>query len=249
MTERFLINPEGQTDDEVVDFIMGILEGGGELEEARLVEHPGHPDQKVHAGGRGGGEVTGKIGEPVAAANAVMAGKHANVSSADLDEALYHLAANSPPGKNLMVLHCDGKRVTGDTGLPISRDKMPQFDGDVKSQFIGELEASGTRVDRKSVDPSSLRPGQNEIDAMKTSGMFRAIDQGKMGSQDPIIVSSDNRVIDGNHRFAALSAARQDGHPDVTIDILQVDMPASQLLPFAQSWTTSHGVASRALGT
>ncbi len=92
------------------------------------------------------------------------------------------------------------------------------------------------KITRDSVDPSTLRPGQNEIDAAKTGGMFKAIDEGKMPAQDPIIVSNDNRVIDGNHRYTALSAARPDGHPDITIDVIRVDMPASTLLPLAKSW-------------
>jgi len=38
--------------------------------------------------------------------------------------------------------------------------------------------------------------------------MFKAVNEGKMPTQDPIIVSNDHRVIDGNHRYAALYTAR-----------------------------------------
>ena len=257
--ERILINPEGQSDDEVVAFIMDFLESRGlvtpeEIEEARLVEHPGHPDQKVHGrkGGGGTGSVEEKgVGEPVSAANAVISGKSANVTSADLDDAMIYLAQNAPPGTNLMRLSVDGKQVTGDNGLPHSRKDMPQFDGDNKTQFVQEMEASGVRVTRKSVDPSRLTPGQNEIDAGKTGSMFRDLDSAKVAPNggDPILVSREGRVLDGNHRYAAYSSARQDGHPDITINVIELDMPAGQLLPIMQSWTQSHGIQTRALGT
>ena len=131
---RFLINPEGQTDDEIVDFIMGILEESGELRETRLVEHPGHGSEKVHAGKSGRAVSTTDqakgVAEPVSAANAVIAGGTGNVSRADLDDAMLYLGQKAPPGTNLMGLSVDGKMVTGDHGLPTPRKDMPQFDGD-----------------------------------------------------------------------------------------------------------------------
>lgn len=258
MTTRFIIDPN-LTDSEIVDFIMSIVEDDDAFEEGvvlplredRLMEHPGHKTgstQKAHAGK--GAAVTGRISEPpgVAAANLVSGGSP-NVTRDDLDDVMRELGMNAPAQVNLMNLYVDGTRVTGDMGLPFPRKEMPQFDGDVKARFIGELEASGVRITRKTVDPATLTPGQNEIDARKTGMMFDAVDKGTMGAQDPIIISSDNRVIDGNHRYAALSTARQDGHPDITIDVIQVDMPAATLLPLAKDWVATNGIANRGLGT
>jgi hypothetical protein len=251
VTTRFIIDPT-QSDQDIVDFIVSVLEEDGAFEESgvilplretRLIEHPGHGDQKAH--GRRG---TGRVSEPAAAAYSLTQGGTPNVTSADLDDVMRSLATDAPPQVNLMNLYVDGHRVTGDMGLPFPRSQMPQFDGDVKSRFVAEMEASGVKVTRKTVDPSTLTPGQNEIDARKTGMMFDALDRGAMGAQDPILTSSDDRVMDGNHRYAALSVARQDGHPNMTIDTIQIDMPSATLLPLMQSWV-ANGIANRGLGT
>ncbi len=253
MKDRFIIDPT-LPEEEIVEFIMSYLRERGAFEETplnetRLLEHPGGPshDQKSH-GGKGAG-TTGKVSDPDAAASYLVSGGSPNVTSADLDDVMRVLAVSAPSQINLMNLHVDGVRVTGDMGMPFPRREMPQFDGDNKTRFINDVEGTGVKITRESVDPSTLRPGQNEIDASKTGGMFNAIDQGKMTGQDPIIVSNDNRVIDGNHRYAAMSMARQDGHPNITIDVIRVDMPASTLLPLAKDWVAVNGIANRGLGS
>lgn len=86
------------------------------------------------------------------------------------------------------------------SAFPISRQEMPQINNlddfyHYVSQFgIGVFEAFGT-IDH-------LRPTQHEFDQDKVD---RIIDSGF--NKTPIIISQDNFVLDGHHRyFAALQS-------------------------------------------
>lgn len=104
----------------------------------------------------------------------------------------------------------------------IKRKDMPQIASKNNQDFIKFLSDSGIKVDKKSVAPISLGITQNELNMEKVIAlMSRDYDNSK-----PIFISSDRRVLDGHHRFAA--AYLKDS--DKKITVYQVNLPIRKLL-------------------
>ena len=89
--------------------------------------------------------------------------------------------------------------------FPIARQQMPQIDNldefyHYVGQFgIGVFEAFGT-VDH-------LRPTQHEFDQDKVDKILDGWNDDGGPNGNPIVVSSDNFIVDGHHRyFAALQS-------------------------------------------
>lgn len=101
------------------------------------------------------------------------------------------------------------------------RHTMPQlkeFD-----EFKADLEANGINISApKSIKPDGLKPTQNNFNEEKVKDMVEA---GTWDSK-PIIVSSDNHVVDGHHRWLAAIESKEN------IDVCVVDMAIEDLLDF-----------------
>lgn len=81
-------------------------------------------------------------------------------------------------------------------GFNISRADMPQIDD--QKAFAAYLEFVGVPVSHGLNQLSSIKPTQNEFDPAKVASI-----KAPYGS---IIVSSDNFILDGHHRFFAAQA-------------------------------------------
>ena len=107
-------------------------------------------------------------------------------------------------------------------------------DGDNKDDIV--------KVALKSVAVGNLKPIQSQIYFDKS---IRNVAQfGAKGTRDFsasknnfYVVSSDNRIIDGHHRF--LSAVLVD--PKMKVTALEIDLPISKLLPLTLSYTDAIG--------
>lgn len=100
------------------------------------------------------------------------------------------------------------------------RHGMPQLSN--FDQFAADLKANDIELGTDNVRPDSLTPtqrnfNQDKVDALITSGKW---------NDKPIIVSLDNFVIDGHHRWLA---AHQLHKP---IKVRRVHMKAEDLLEF-----------------
>lgn len=98
---------------------------------------------------------------------------------------------------------------------------MPQIPGEQLPAFITWLESKGViaRLGRKAV--GDLRATQKEINAQKVESL-----RGKNLGNKAIIISKDNYVLDGHHRWAALLA----DDPGKLINVIQVSLPIRTLL-------------------
>lgn len=84
--------------------------------------------------------------------------------------------------------------------LGFKRKEMPQVEGKNVPKFLEYLRSKGVKFKETAVDSKSLKPTQNQFNQEKIQGMMDVIDQKK---QHPIMVSKDNHVIDGHHRWLA----------------------------------------------
>ena len=111
---------------------------------------------------------------------------------------------------------------------------LAKNDGDAKDDIVD--------VKIKSVAVGNLKPIQSQIYFDKS---IRNVAQfGAKGTRDFsasknnfYVVSSDNRIIDGHHRF--LSAVLVD--PKMKVTALEIDLPISKLLPLTLSYTDAIG--------
>jgi hypothetical protein len=99
--------------------------------------------------------------------------------------------------------------------LEIPRAAMPQIDNNLIDKFLVFLEEiddkisacprSGVYCKPSKTPVDMLIPTQNEIRTSKSNSIALSILRGEMKMEDsPIIISEDNYILDGHHRWAAM---------------------------------------------
>lgn len=99
--------------------------------------------------------------------------------------------ANCQPGQ---LRDSSGKCGPG-VGLSIPREEMPQIPGEQLQTFVGWAQVQGTSVTREIVVPDELSPTQSHFRQSRVD----AIPDEKL--LEPILVSEDDYILDGTHRW------------------------------------------------
>jgi GNAT superfamily N-acetyltransferase len=109
---------------------------------------------------------------------------------------VFDLCKVSVEGTNLFCV--------GSMGIP--RVKMPQLDKEMTKKFLHFLQAKGYEVTDEEEFASYLRATQNELNGAKVAGIANAMLTGKFeeGRNPRLVISRDNYILDGHHRWAAL---------------------------------------------
>ena len=106
----------------------------------------------------------------------------------------------------------------------------PDDDRSVLTGLLEGVQSEGHKVENGTVPVGELRATQSEIKADKTYGMANAYLKGDPGMlkamEDPIIISSDNHILDGHHRYSAMLTA----DPTYEMKVIKVDMPMKDFL-------------------
>jgi hypothetical protein len=140
------------------------------------------------------------------------------------------------PDENPENLCVDSDICKGDLGIP--RKLMPQFTTprDIKTftNFIGKKYGIKTRRARRKA--GQLRPSQEEINKERVEDVQEEIREKKLDPKVPLIVSKDNYVIDGHHRWAAYKTY----HPAKSLPVLVVNANARDVLSTAATWGAKH---------
>ena len=116
---------------------------------------------------------------------------------------------------------------TKDT-LGIERGKMPQVRSKDYDDLIKHLKKNGVRVQKKTVKASTLKATQSNFNVDKIVDKISNIKT--LGKAKPLIVSSDNYIIDGHHRW--LAAKNVGG----SIDVMQSNVKVKELLKHVYSF-------------
>ena len=178
----------------------------------------------------------------------------------------YNLCKVSVPNSNLFC--------AGNKGIP--RANMPQFKGEpkegtqawdvlqkAKEKNPNETEADGepyfrqmladkgVKVTDAEVPSESLKATQSELVGDKVLGMKSVLDAGpshpaykKMTS--PLYVSRDGYVVDGHHRWAAITAYNME-HPDnpLPLKTMIIDQDIDEAIETSNTFANEFGVAAK----
>ena len=110
----------------------------------------------------------------------------------------------------------------GNMGIP--RSKMPQIKSKDYPEFVDYLAAKGATFSKESVPARSLTPVQNEF---SKDGVMRAMQKELSGVGDkPLIISSDNYIMDGHHRWLVAVNGGKGG----VLNVFRVSLPGRELL-------------------
>jgi len=170
------------------------------------------------------------------------------------------------PNYNLCKVTVPGTNLYCDNNLGIPREDMPQFKGkpepgspadkmpkdkngevDTEEVFKKMLSDKGIKTSDTEIPSDSLKASQSELVGAKVAGMTKALEEDPLnkGITAPIYVSRDGYVIDGHHRWAAVtSKAIKDGKP-ANMKVHVIDMDAKDIIPMANKFAENIGVAAK----
>jgi hypothetical protein len=120
-----------------------------------------------------------------------------------------------------------------DETMGIPRREMPQIDSKNHAHFFNHLKKNNISATKRTVDPSKLKATQGHFNKEKIRSMMDGIQAGKIDNK-PIIISKDNYVMDGHHRWLAHSNLNKD------IDVHQVNVKAKKLLDMMHEYPKSY---------
>ena len=185
--------------------------------------------------------------------NRIAAGEKVDISPKLLQTVLSSMVLRKDH-PDITNLNLANTRLMSQDNLGIARADMPQIPTNKKEEFLSLLESRGVKVAREEVKASELKPIQAEISGT-TSGqiMVRMITDREPAEMQSfvgqaIVVSKDNYVIDGHHRWAASVALELAGEGSRKMKILKVDMPHEQLIGVTKKWNESQGIKGLELG-
>lgn len=122
--------------------------------------------------------------------------------------------------------------------LGISRKDMPQISKEQMPDFLEHLRKNGVTFKHDTVQAETLRPTQNEVDPEKVAGFVDTMQHGG-GEVKRIIISSDGRVFDGHHQWAAAKELKR------PLDVSRAGAPIRRLLQLAKKFA---GTTHKAIG-
>jgi len=118
-----------------------------------------------------------------------------------------------------------------DVGIP--REEMPQIKSTDMQNFVQWLK-SDKQIDSKQMQimVDDLKPTQKKINTNKVKGMLAKKSIDELASSKPVLVTSDNFLVDGHHRWFALYV----DEPKNSISVIRVNLPLEEFLSIAREY-------------
>ena len=131
---------------------------------------------------------------------------------------------------------CVGKKSICKQNIGIPRKYMPQFNSPAEirqfTQFVKK--AYGIRSHKTRKAAKELKSSQREINKKRVQGL---IDDNIINKvRVPILISGNNYVIDGHHRWAAYKLKA----PEKKMPAVVIDAPIKDVLGIAVAWGAKH---------
>lgn len=116
-------------------------------------------------------------------------------------------------------------------GLTFSRAEMPQLGplGDALKNF----RKHNIEFHKELIDPKKLKSSQSEFNKSKIVSIMMNRNNNK-NTLSGVIISSDNYVLDGHHRWLAHYNENR------KIEVIRVDMPILELIRFVKTFNNTH---------
>ena len=115
-----------------------------------------------------------------------------------------------------------------DKGLGLPRAELPQVKSDDMQNFIDWLKEKNVDVFKSKMEVGELIPIQKEINVEKVKSMMEKHDAGKIDlvTGKPVMVSADEHIIDGHHRWFALRELSEENE----METINIKLPVKKLL-------------------
>jgi N12 class adenine-specific DNA methylase/adenine-specific DNA methylase len=113
--------------------------------------------------------------------------------------------------------------------LGIPRDEMPQITRDDQAEFQEFAKSQGVEIKPETVAASKLKPTQTQYNPTQAAQLPEE------ALSKPLMVSSDNRVLDGHNTLVKL----QEGDPNREVNILRVPLRAKEALALMRAFPKS----------
>jgi len=131
---------------------------------------------------------------------------------------------------------CVGKKSICKDDLGIPRKYMPQFEeaSDIQrfTRFIKKAyHIKSRRMTRKAKD---LTPSQEEISRKRIDSLIKEDILNNM--RVPLVISQDNYIVDGHHRWAAFRLKK----PEKPLPVILIGAPIKDVLGIAVAWGAKH---------
>lgn len=101
----------------------------------------------------------------------------------------------------------------------ISRKFMPQISGDSIGQAVELLTKNGITVQKGKISVNKLTHSQETVNKEKVRNIIRDIKRGK--KIPPLIISNDNYIVDGHHRWIAYKLLDS----NMIIKVIRINLP------------------------
>lgn len=180
-----------------------------------------------------------------------VAGRRSRVTTEDFAKVLDAMAdrTDNPDITKLSII---GTRLMSDDNLGIARRDMPQIPSSRRQEFIDLLESRGVKVTRETVAASSLKPIQSEISGSNSGQIMRRMESGEDKfstdfDKSAIVISDDNYVIDGHHRWAAYLAREFKGS-STKANVIRIGMSHKEAIDVTRAWNAATGIKGLELG-
>jgi hypothetical protein len=113
--------------------------------------------------------------------------------------------------------------------------------------FKKMLKEKGIKTVETEIPSDALKATQSELVGSKVAGMAKALekDPNHPGITAPIYVSRDGFVIDGHHRWAAVTSAAIAAGKPANMKVIVIDMDIKDAIPLANSFAEEIGVAAK----
>jgi hypothetical protein len=202
-------------------------------------------DQSTHAGG------TATVLSPDDARQALLDNRRAAVAPEDAPDLVQAIGER---GDNAVV-DLTNLEIEGDPYLFLGvelegrrgRGDMPQVPEPMISAFQAHLQETGVRFSPETIDPTTVRSTQTELDATKVGQMIAKVREGRFVQGHPPWVSNDDYILDGHHRWAVLAILEVAGEPRPPMEVLRVDLPIDRLLVSADEFNAERGVKAKTI--
>lgn len=157
------------------------------------------------------------------------------------------------------VLKVAGKVTDFGGSMGVDRKDMPQLSGTSKDgtyhpsaemtpKFLAQLRAKGVKVTTARVPAKSIKPTQASGGTAAIRSIADDLKSGKLRDTKPVVISADNRVLDGHHTWAGrLLADSEGGRKDLPagMPVYKADLPMEDLLGAAEKFGDEEGLPKR----
>jgi hypothetical protein len=107
--------------------------------------------------------------------------------------------------------------------LGYSRINMPQIEDNLQLDFFKYLTNTGVKFDKKNITIGNIKPAQKDLRVDVATNLLKS---GSVKLKKPLLISSDNYLMDGHHRWLALMF----DNPKQKLNVVVINVKGKSLL-------------------